>query len=86
MEHCLSLDDPKASLSGCFELDDNLVKSCLFFHGTAFFEQLINIARFFEMGMFVRVCGSACVRVCIIQSNRSRITYILPFPISYSTE
>ena len=39
--------------------------------------QLINMARYIEMWVFVRVR----VRVCIIQLSRSRITYILEFTI-----
>ena len=54
MKHFCILNEPMVSLSTChpgvlpwatilFNLDD-------FFYGTALFEQLINIARFVEMG------------------------------------
>ena len=51
-------------------------------YGTALFEQVINIARLIDRKVFVRV--QVCVRVCIIQSSRGRITDILSFTISYS--
>ena len=52
-------------LSGFFVLGGNLVKSCKKNYDITLFEQLINIARFVEMWMFVRVCASVEVEVAL---------------------
>ena len=64
MKMCRTPDKPMASWSVChigvlpwMTILFNLIN----FYGTVLFEQLINIARFFEMWMFVRMCVSACV-------------------------
>ena len=48
--------------------------------GSTLFDQLIDIARLIEMRV------QEGVRVCIIQSSRSRITHILPFTLSFSIQ
>ena len=83
MNNCWSFDNAMCFLSTCHVSVLHwmtILFNLVIFLGTALFKQLINIARFIETCVFV---ACTCVRVCIVQSNISRIPYILPFTISY---
>ena len=79
MTNCWTFDKPMASLSTSYLGVLPWMVTLLNLDGTAVFEQLINIARFFKKLRFMRMC----VSMCIIQSSRSLITDMLLVTISY---